>query len=334
MPKQRVTMADVAREAGVSLMTVSRAINGKDGISDATRARIQAIVDQLGYRPSDIARSLVTDRTGTIGLVVIDNSNPFFSEVARGVEHEAYAQGYNVFLCNTDESIERELAILRILEEKRVDGLILCSPRLDEAPLRSALKRHQAVVMINRRTPETRFGVVLIDDEYGGRLCAGHLLSRGHRQIGFLSGPDRSYSGQMRATSYRSALLDAGISPRPELERHCLPMVESGREAALDLLTHQPEITALFCYNDLSAVGALQACAELSRRVPDDLAIVGFDDIPLAALVTPPLTTCRVPMYDLGNQAMRLLLEHIKGCGGDCDDIVVEPKLIIRNSAP
>lgn len=334
MSKHRVTMADVAREAGVSLMTVSRAINDKDGISESTRDRIQAIVERLGYRPSEIARSLVTDRTGTIGLVVIDNSNPFFSEVARGVEHEAYAQGYNVFLCNTEEDIEREQAVLRSLEEKRVDGVLLCSPRLDEAPLRSALKRHAAVVMINRRLGDPRFGVIMMDDERGGWIATEHLLNRGHRVIGYLTGPERSYSGQLRARGYRSALAAAGISPCANWERPCLPVVESGREAAYDLLTAQPDMTALFCYNDLSAVGAMQACADLGRRVPDDVAVVGFDDVPLAAWVTPSLTTCHVPMYDLGNQAVRLLLDHIRGCGERCDDIVIEPELIIRDSAP
>lgn len=334
MSKQRVTMADVAREAGVSLMTVSRAINDKDGISESTRDRIQAIVERLGYRPSEIARSLVTDRTGTIGLVVIDNSNPFFSEVARGVEHEAYAQGYNVFLCNTEEDIEREQAVLRSLEEKRVDGVLLCSPRLDEAALRSALRRHAAVVMINRRLGDPRFGVIAVDDERGGRIATEHLLNRGHRIIGYLTGPERSYSGQLRARGYRSALVAAGITPCAGWERPCLPVVESGREAAYDLLTAQPDMTALFCYNDLSAVGALQACADLGRRVPDDVAVVGFDDVPLAAWVTPSLTTCHVPMYDLGNQAVRLLLDHIRGCGERCEDIVIEPELIIRDSAP
>lgn len=334
MPKQRVTMADVAREAGVSLMTVSRAINGKDGVSESTRNRIQAIIDRLGYRPSVIARSLVTDRTGTIGLVVIDNSNPFFSEVARGVEQEAYTQGYNVFLCNTEEDIEREQAVLRSLEEKRVDGVILCSPRSDEPVLQAALTQHAAVVLINRRLADVHFGTLLINDETGGWLCTEHLLSRGHRAIGFLSGPARSYSGQVRARGYRAALEAAGITPCSDWTRPCLPVVESGREAALDLLTDHRQITALFCYNDLSAVGALQACAALGRRVPDDLAIVGFDDIPLASLVTPPLTTCQVPLNDLGRQATRLLLDHINGCKADCDNIVIEPKLIIRNSAP
>jgi LacI family transcriptional regulator len=314
-------MADVAREAGVSLMTVSRAINGKEGISHSTRERIQDIIDRLGYRPSEIARSLVTDRTSTIGLVVIDNTNPFFSEFARGVEHEAYAHGYNVFLCNTDEDIEREQAILHSLEEKRVDGIILCSPRLDESPLRSALKRHAAVVIINRRLTDSRLGMILVDDERGGRMVTEHLLSRGHRAIGYLSGPHRSFSGQLRATGYRGALRAAGIDPRPDWELDCLPVVESGREAALDLLTRQPELSALFCYNDLSAVA-------------EDMAVAGFDDIPLAAWVTPSLTTCHVPMCELGSRAMRLLVEHIEGCESTCEDILIEPELIIRDSAP
>lgn len=334
MPKQRITMADVAREAGVSLMTVSRAINGKDGISETTRQRILDIIERLGYRPSEIARSLVTDRTGTVGLVVIDNSNPFFSEIARGVEHEAYAHGYNVFLCNTEEDMRRERAVLRSLEEKRVDGVIVCSSRLDPDLLFSALEPHDAVVLINRRLSESRFGVVVANDECGGRLVAKHLLSRGHREIGFLAGPERSYSGHLRAKGYRAALEAAGVASKPDRERRCLPIVESGREAAHDLLSHHPEITALFCYNDLSAVGALQACADLGRRVPGDVAIVGFDDIPLASLVTPALTTCHIPKYELGSQAMRLLLEHINGCGASCNDIVLEPELVIRASAP
>jgi LacI family transcriptional regulator len=333
MPK-RVTMADVAREAGVSLMTVSRAINNRDGISEATRTRIHEIIERLGYRPSEIARSLVTDRTGTVGLVVVDNSNPFFSEVARGVEQQAYSAGYNVFLCNTDEDPERELAVLRSLEKKRVDGVIVCSSRLDEERLHTALERHSAAVLVNRSSEGGPFRAVLSDDERGARLAVEHLVRAGHRAIGFVAGPKRSHSGQQRGKGYRAALEEAGLPHRPEWERHCLPMVESGCEAATDLLIAHPEISALACFNDLTAVGALRACAHLGRHVPDDVAIVGFDDILLAALVTPALTTCRIPMVELGNQAMRLLLDQINGCAGPCEDVLVQPELVIRASAP
>ncbi len=334
MSKRRVTIADVAREAGVSAMTVSRAINGKEGLSPATRDRIHAIIARLGYRPSIIARSLATDRTGTIGLVVVDNSNPFFSGVARAVEHEAYTQGYSVFLCNTEEDTVREQAVLRSLEDKRVDGVIVCSPRSDENELQAALQGHPAVVVINRRLAQAPPGTLLINDPQAGRLCTEHLLSRGHRAVGFLAGPARSHSGQARAMGYRAALEAAGIAPRPAWTRPCQPVVESGHAAALDLLTQQPEITALFCFNDLTAVGALRAAAQLGRRVPDDLAIVGFDDIPLASLVTPPLTTCHVPLYELGQQAVQLLLSQMTGCAPDHAETVVEAQLIIRASAP
>jgi LacI family transcriptional regulator len=332
---RRVTMTDVAREADVSLMTVSRVVNNKEGISELTRARVQEIVDRLGYRPSDIARGLATQRTGTLGLVVPDSANPFFSEVARGVEHLAYANGYNVFLCNTDEDLQRELAILRSLEEKRVDGVIMCSPRLDDATLREELTYHEAVVLINRALDDSNgICTLVINDEAGGQVATQHLLEAGHRQIGFIAGPELSYSGRQRAKGYRLALEQAGLVHDDNLVRHCTPMVDCGKESALDLLSHNPEITALFCYNDLVAVGALQASIELERNVPDDLAIVGFDDIPLALLVTPPLTTCHVPRYELGSRAMIMLLDYINGDPVEAQHARIQTKLVIRASAP
>ncbi|NDJ75578.1 MAG: LacI family transcriptional regulator [Chloroflexi bacterium] len=330
----RITMADVAREAEVSVMTVSRVVNGKDGISITTRQRVQEIIDRLGYRPSTLARSLVTDRTGTVGLVVIDNSNPYFSEVARGVEHVAYAEGYNVFLCNTEEDPQRELRILQSLSDKHVDGVILCSSRLDDADLHSALAAHSHAVLVNRPSGTTEIGEMLLDDAYGGYLATKHLIASGHRAIGYLAGPTQSFSGAQRGTGYRQALTEAGIPLRPEWEQACLPVVENGTEKTLELLSDHPELSALFCYNDLVAVGALKACQQLGRRIPDELAIIGFDDIPLSALVNPSLTTCWSPKYELGSQAMELLLARINGCTDDCTNVIFQPELVIRESAP
>jgi len=334
MMPQRVTMADVAREAGVSLMTVSRVVNNKAEISDTTRQRVQDVIDRLDYRPSDIARGLVTDRTGTVGLVVLDNTNPFFSELARGVEHVAYAQRYNVFLCNTEEEPERELAVLRSLEEKRVDGVILCGSRLEDDQLRAALVRHPSVVLVNRELDMDDVGIIMVDVGMGGRLAAEHLVARGHRAVGIVAGPSRSFSGKQRIDAFQTALDDARLPRPPEWLRYCLPIVDCGRETTRELLTAHPEITALFCYNDLVAVGALQACTDIGRRIPDDVAIVGFDDIPLAALVTPALTTLRAPKYDLGRQAMELLLAHINGYHHDSGPVMLPAELIIRASAP
>jgi LacI family transcriptional regulator len=327
-------MADVAREAGVSLMTVSRVINNKGDVNPDTRQRILEIIRQLDYRPSGIARGLATRRTGTLGLVVPDVANPFFANVARGAEQEAYAEGYNVFLCNTDEDPQREASVLQSLEEKRVDGLVLCSSRLSDDELSPLVKRHPAVVLVNRRLAREGVSAVLIDDEYGGRMATQHLLNTGHRAIGVLAGPPVSRSGRERVKGYRAALAAAGLPDHPEWLQTCAPVVEGGYEAARELLTAHPELTALFCYNDLVAVGALQACADLGRQAPGDLAVVGNDDIPLAALVTPPLTTCRVPRHDLGAQAMRVLLNQIKGGLTGCIDIVLRPELVIRASAP
>jgi LacI family transcriptional regulator len=327
-------MADVAREAGVSSMTVSRVINEKGEVSEATRERVLAVIEELGYRPSGIARGLATQRTGTLGLVVPDVANPFFADVARGVEHGAYAEGYNVFLCNTEEDPERELAVLKSLEEKRVDGLVLCSSRLEEAELRTVVSRHRKVVLVNRLLEGDSVGSVLIDDEKGGWLATRLLIEAGHRAIGYLSGPAVSHSGRQRAKGYRAALEDADVNCDVSWVRHFPPMVAGGQEVAHELLITQPEISALFCYNDLVAVGALQACSELGRRVPDDVAVVGYDDIPLAALVTPALTTCRVPRYELGSQTVALLLDQINDCSDDCQEIVLAPELVVRASAP
>jgi LacI family transcriptional regulator len=334
---RNVTVADIAREAGVSMMTVSRVINKKGEVSLPTRKRVQKVIDRLSYRPSGIARSLATRHSGTIGLVIPDVSNPFFANVALGAEHVAGAEGYNIFLCNSEEIPERELAIVNSLEEKRVDGVVLFS-RLDSQQLTDVLKHHPAAVLINRQRPTGKnapaISTVRLDDVLGGQMVVRHLLARDHRAIGLLAGPATSYSGRARAKGYRQALKVAGESARPRWEMFCPPTVEGGHTAARELLQTQPELTALFCFNDLVAVGALQACAELGRAVPGDLAIVGYDDIPLSALVTPSLTTCRAPCYELGAQAVHLLLNRIRGVSEPLEEVILQPELIIRASAP
>jgi LacI family transcriptional regulator len=334
---QKVTVADIARKAGVSIMTVSRVINQKGDVSPATRQRVQQIIKRMDYRPSGIARSLVTRHSGTIGLVIPDVSNPFFADVALGAEHVACAEGYNIYLCNTEEDPQRELSLIYSLEEKRVDGVVLFS-RLDPRPLANVVEHHPVVVLINRRIPrhtKTPFlGSVRLDDELGGRLAVRHLLERGHRAIGFLSGPPTSHSGRNRGKGYRATLADSGIPMDDAWEHPCAPTVEGGQTAARALLILKPELTALFCFNDLVAVGALQACAELGRKVPRDLAVVGYDDIPLAALVTPSLTTCRAPRYELGAEAVRLLLNRIRGSVKSSKEILLQPQFVIRASAP
>jgi LacI family transcriptional regulator len=323
------------------MMTVSRVVNDKDGVSAATRQRIRSIITDLGYRPSGIARGLATQRTGTLGLVVPDVANPFFADVVRGAEQVAYQHGYSLLLGNTKEDPQHELDVLQLLEGKRVDGIVLCSSRLAPGPLRQMLAHYPAVVMVNQQLVPAEgtsiIGTVLVEDELGGRLIASHLIRSGHHSIGYLSGPSTSFSGQRRERGVRSALSAAGIEPLPGWTQPCLPTVEGGLSASHLQLNHHPEMTALICYNDLVAVGALQAAASMGRRVPEDLAVTGYDDIQLAALVTPPLTTCRVDREALGWRAASLLIQHLSNqpvSSNGAETITLKPELIIRASAP
>ena len=336
---RRVTIKDIAREAGVSAQTVSRAINNKGEILAQTRERILQVAERLGYRPNSVARSLATRRTRSVGLVVPDVSNPFFAGIARGIQDVAHFAQYNTFLCNTDENIEREVSAIQSLEGQRVDGLILCSSRLSDEELIRLSERYQPLVLINRRIDRPRTGCILVDDAKGAEEAVHYLLELGHRSIGLLAGPENSHSGQERVKGYQRAMRVYNIVPSPAWRIHCPPQVEGGQAAAERLLQKAPELTVLLAYNDLVAVGALRACAELGLCVPRDCGIVGCDDVPLAAFVSPALTTIHVPKYNLGQQAMNLLLGMMEADRNHPADksrlepIILSPHLVIRDSA-
>lgn len=331
---KRITMHDVAKEAGVSLMTVSRVVNEKEDVSPATRQKVVGVIKKLNYRPSSIARGLATQRTGTLGVVVPDISNPFFSSIVRIAEEEAYAQDYSVFLGNTNEDPQREMAVLQSLEDNQVDGLILCSSRLEDDVLTNVLRRFPTSVLVFRERKSNDIGSITLDDVFGGEIAINHLLKSGHKNIGLVSGPSISLSAFGRYQGYQKALRESGISVREDWIRRCPPTVESGHQAVHSLISENPEITALFCHNDLIAVGALQACVDLGRKVPDDIAIIGYDDIRLAALVSPSLTTLHVPRASIGTQAMRMLLAQIYSKTAQAKEIHLQPELIRRKSAP
>lgn len=331
---KRITMNDVSKEAGVSLMTVSRVINDKDDVSIETRNKVLQVIEKLNYRPSSIARGLATQRTGTLGVVVPDISNPFFASLVRSAEEVAYAKDYSVFLGNTNEEQEREIAVLQLLEDNQVDGLILCSSRLDDQTLSASLEHFQNVVLVFREKIGFNVGSVTLDDVTGGQLAIEHLIKSGHRKIGLISGPVRSLSTKGRLEGYQRALIATGIPINQKWILNCHPTIEAGQAKTSELLKNNPEITALFCHNDLIAVGALQACMQLGLSVPNDIAIIGYDDVNLAALVTPSLTTIRTPIVEIGAQAIQNLLIQMSGVSLEPIQTHFQPELIIRESAP
>lgn len=331
---KRITMHDVARAAGVSMMTVSRVVNDKDDVSPTTRERVLDIVEQLNYRPSSLARGLASHRTGTLGFVVPDISNPFFASIVRSAEEAAYAQNYSVFLGNTNEDPQREQAVLHSMEDNQVDGLILCSSRLGDDELFAILERFPASVLVFRQRKQAYIGAITLNDVSGATRAIEHLLSSGHRHIGLISGPPISMSSLNRQEGYQIALTDAGIPVNEEWICHCHPNVEAGQETAVDLLKNNPELSALFCHNDLIALGALQACNELGLRVPDEVAVIGYDDIRLASLVSPALTTLHIPRIEIGTQAMQMLLNQVADEASEPEEVWITPELVVRESAP
>jgi LacI family transcriptional regulator len=332
--KKRPTLADVAEAAGVSLMTVSRAINGKPGVSDDVRQTIISLANDIGYRPNQIARGLATSFTATVGIVVPDITNPFFAQVVRGIEDTAYKQNYNIFLVNTGEDIARETAVIDSLWQKDVDGVILCSSRLTASALEQEVNHFPAAVLINReiKSPPAHMTTINVNDQYGAHLAIKYFIDKGRGCIGFIQGPSNSFSAKRRLQGYRATLESAGRSFDPTLVELCSPNTEGGREAAAALLTRKPCIDAIYAFNDLVAIGAIQVIQEAGKKVPEDVAVIGVDDTPLATIVRPQITTLHVDLRHIGRLAMRTLLDTIEG-GSSPTMIQIEPHLVIRDSA-
>ncbi len=328
------TMRDVAKIAGVSIKTVSRVVNDQGEIADSTRQRVLAVIEELGYQPNLVARGLVTQRTYTVGLVVGDITNPFFPEVARGVQDIARAHDYNIFLCNSDANHHEEARILRSLTSQGVDGIIIFpSYQTNNDNINNFAQQHRPLVTINHLYDHPNIGQILTANEVGAKLAVDYLVGRGHRQIGMLAGRETLPQRGRRVQGFLEAMAAHGLPVPEQRILSGMPTWESGYETALRLLTQEPGLTAIFTYNDLLALGAMKACQKLGRRVPADCAIIGFDDIQLASLVTPSLTTVRLDKYLLGQQAMTRLLEMLDQPKGIFPPINLDVELVIRESA-
>lgn len=327
-----VTMRDVAAKAGVSIKTVSRVVNDQGEIADATRQRVLVAINELGYRPSRIARAMVTQRSHTVGLVIPDITNPFFPEVARGVQDLAQSRDYNVFICNTDENAQEDLQTLHSLADQAVDGIIVFSSMVSDDKLSAFADSFRPIITINRHFKHPSVGLVIVDNYHGARLAMDHLFEKGHTAIAMLTGNSASPQKIRRVKGYCDALTEAGLPVNQNWIIPDTPNMANGYKATRRLLTQYPQITAIFTYNDLLALGTLRACYELGRRVPQDCAVIGFDDIQLATMVTPSLTTVHYDKYALGQLAMKRLFEMIENPEAVFSPIEVGVKLAIRES--
>jgi LacI family transcriptional regulator len=327
------TLRDVARKAGVSVKTVSRVVNNQGEISEETRQRISAVIREMGYRPNLVARGLVTQRTHTLGLVVPDITNPFFPEVARGVQDAARRHRYNVFLCNSGEDKQEELNVLYSLAEQGVDGVIISPCYSTDENLVQFAAAFRPIVTINHNYAHPNISQVLTENVHGAKLAVDYLVGKGHRQIGMIGGLEKSLNRARRISGFTEAMKEHGLDVIIENIEGATPNVESGYAAALSLLAKQPQLSALFVYNDLMALGVLQACRMLGCRVPEDCAIVGFDDIQMAGLIYPPLTTIHLDKYRLGQKAVDRLIEMLDQPKTHFAPISLEVQLVIRQSA-
>jgi len=329
------TITDVARRAGVSVATVSRVINDTKFVSPELRQRVLQAMKELDYQPNLLAGSLRRRETHTIGLIVPDTANPFFGELAKGAEDVGFQNGYNVILCNSDYNLERERAYVEVLQAKQVDGLIFIPCSAETGHVRQLLaKMRNPVVTADRQTPELVADSITADNRAGGRLAAQHLLALGHRRIGCIERPKYLPHIQDRIIGFCEVLEEWGLAIPDELRARGGFSFEDGVRAARQLLSLPAPPTAIFAYNDIMAIGALRAAREMGLHVPDDLAVVGFDNIPVASFVTPQLTTVDQPNYHIGALAAQLLIGRLSGeIEGEPQRRVLDVKLIVRESS-
>ena len=327
-------MRDVANRAHVSVRTVSRVINGQGEITEATRQRVLTTIDEMDYRPSKLARGLVSRHTDTIGLIVGDIANPFFSEIARAMQDRARAAGYDVFFCNSGGSWEEELRALHSLADHGVDGIVISpSPGLTAERIKPFADRFCPIVTLVYPLAHPHISSIQSEIRKGARQAVEYLIDKGHTTIAMLAGPAPTPMIHWRVEGYRDALLAHGLPFRAELVCSGAPVFERGRASTHEILSRFPEVTAIFAYNDLLALGAIRACRELGRRVPEDCAIIGFDDIPLADWVTPALTTVRMDKQALGDRAVARLLEMLDAPELQYAPVFIPAELVVRESA-
>ena len=335
MRRQEVSIEDIARVAGVSHSTVSRALRDSSLISFEVRERIQKLAREMGYTPNAIAQSLQTQQTSTIGLVVTSIADPFWSDVMKGVEEVARAARFSVFLAASHNDPDQEMAIIETLRRRRVDGILIAASRIASNKIQYSFRVPTVLINSQAESETTLLHWVSVDDLRGAQLAVEHLLQLGHRSISYLGTGNRPRSNRHRLLGYQSTLAANNVPIRDEWV-----VISQGHEASHegDVAAGQTSlprlldagVTAVFCYNDMIATGVLIACQERGIAVPQELSVIGFDDIKMASYVTPPLTTIQQPKIEMGRLATQVLLDLLQNRPGQ--NYLLPPTLIERAS--
>jgi DNA-binding LacI/PurR family transcriptional regulator len=325
------SIKDLARLARVSHSTVSRALRGSPLVNPKTAELIRKVAQEAGYTPSAAARSLVTRRTQSIGVVVTDIADQFAACVVHGIEELATDCGFSVFLANSGADAEREMMVVRAFRERRVDGIVVTSSRVGALHVPELSKMEVPVVLLNNQHPSEFAHSVMIDNVGGSRALTRHLIDLGHRRIAYIGDRLGHQSDAERFAGFREAMVAAGLEIEDRYVEYGDGRSEGAGEPMRRLLDLAPLPTAVFCYNDMTALGALREIRARGLRVPDDISVTGFDDLPIIQYLDPPLTTVHQPMYEMGRMAMELLMELMAGAMRD-HHTQVPGQLVVRGS--
>ena len=326
------TVLDVAKVAGVAPITVSRVINNAGYISQETREKVEAAINELGYVPNTLARGLRSKRTNALALVVADITNPYFTSMARGVEDIAGLNGYTVIYCNTDESETKEDKYANILVQRQVDGVMLVPAGGNAKTVRYLDNNKIDVVVLDRRVPEMDTNLVCSDSENGARELTDLLINLGHKRIAIITGPDNVSTSTDRVVGYRAALNKAGLSANEQVYYGGFNQ-QTGYESTRIAMRSSQKPTAIFAANNFILIGVVKALRELNLRVPEDVSVVGFDDFPESMLIEPFFTVAIQPAYEMGQKAAELLIKKINGeIEEGCRKIILPTEIIVRRS--
>lgn len=329
MKKRFVTIKDIAEEAGVSINTVSRALNNKPDVNQETKKKVLEIARRLGYIRNSDAVSFRKGATRTIGVVFEDSSNPFYAEVFKGIEVSARKYGYQVILMNTERDYINEIQAVDTLLQKRVDGIIISPTQFDSKDIEQLAKLNYPFVILGVHFEGDDLDEVYSNDFKGGYLATKHLLERGRRKILMLNGYMYKSVAQMRYRGHLEALREHGLQP------HLMVEIEEGYESAFNKIMElkDADFDAVFCFNDVFAIATLKALRLIGKRVPEDVAVVGYDDISYAEFVQPPLTTIRIDKFLEGIVAFEMLYEKVLGLRTEPKRVVLDVELVVRESA-